>query len=152
MSETVWITIQQSNLADYLSAPQYNAVTSGLLVAGQSGRFAGIMADVCSNIRAALRGNYQVSGLDNSIPQQAKTCACYLILESLQASIPTLKLTEDQKELVKKQEAWLEKVKAGTEVVDLPSDPATDAVQRPRGVQVATANERLATRDRMRGL
>lgn len=152
MSETVWITLQQSDLAAYASSPQYAAITAGLLVPGQTGRFAAVMADVCSDIRAALRINYQTSALANSIPGQAKKCACYLIIEALQASISTLKLTDDQKELIKKQMEWLAAVKAGTEAIDLPSNPSTDAVQLPRGVEVASSTCRLATRETMRGL
>ncbi len=150
-----WITIESTDLDDYLVAAQTAALRSAALGAGQTDPFSRVMPDVCSRIRAEIRAcpANQVSETANSIPPELKSIACALLIEAMQARLPMLKLTEDQKKAADEGRKYLARIAKCEIPVEQPDDPLDpDSMQRPGGVELLSSSTRLATRAKLAGL
>jgi hypothetical protein len=149
-----WIVITTANLNDYLVAEQVTAVRTAALADGQSDRFSAVMPDVAARIRNEIAAcpNNRLSETANSIPPELKTIACYLILESLQASL-RIRLNEDQRRLIDDGRKYLERISKCEIAVSQPDDPEDEVdVQQPGGIEVVTYRERSCTREKFDGL
>lgn len=145
-----WLTISLSDLNDYLVAAQVNALNSSALAAGQSARFTNIMTDMVNRIRVKIEScprNY-VSATPLTVPPELKWAACYLIIEALQAAVPALQLTDNQRNQIAKANTQLDRIAAGQEAVSRPDDPLIPAdVQRGGQAQLLTHCEPKLSRE-----
>jgi hypothetical protein len=119
-----WINIQISDLYDYLGATQLNALKTKELATGQSNPIGEIIDDITARIRAEISGNKNnlLSADKSNIPQDLKSSACYLILESAQTRLPCLKLTADQIRLANDAKEYLKRIAQGEVPVSVPDD------------------------------
>ena len=150
-----WLTIQLSDLNDYLVGAQVTALNSSALAAGQSDRFTKIMTDMVNRIRIKIEGcpRNHISATPLTVPPELKWVACYLIIEAMQTAVPGLKLTDDQRNQIAKANDQLTRIADGKEVVSIPNDPLTPVdVQRGGQAQLLTHTPRLASRRRTRDL
>lgn len=150
-----WVTITTSDLNDYLVAAQASALRTAALAAGQTDPFGRVMPDIIQRIRLKIQscpGN-QVSATANTIPPELKWAACYLIIEALQARMPTLKLTEEQRTQVERAVSQLDRIADCKDTVTIPDDPlGTPTTQLGGNVEIVKKTDRRATRDSMAGL
>jgi len=150
-----WLTIELSDLNDYLVGAQVTALNSAALANSQSDRFTNIMADMVNRIRTKIEGcpRNHISATPLTVPPELKWVACYLIIEAMQAAVPGLKLTEDQRNQIAKAGEQLTRVADCKEVVSLPDDPLTPVdVQRGGQAQLVSHTRRIATRRQTRDL
>jgi hypothetical protein len=150
-----WLTIQLSDLNDYLVGAQVTALNSAALASGQSDRFTRVMTDVVSRIRVQIEGcpRNRVSATPLTVPPELKRAACQLIIGAMQAGLLGLKLTDDQREQIARAEDQLARIADGKETVSLPNDPLDPPdVQRGSRAQLVTRTRRIATRRQTRGL
>ncbi|MDR1414147.1 MAG: hypothetical protein LBI56_04430 [Puniceicoccales bacterium] len=119
-----WITIQTSDLYDYLGATQLNALKTFELANGQKDPIDDIIVDATARIRAEISGNRNnlLSADRTKIPQDLKSFACYLILESAQTRLPSLKLSADQIRLANDAKEYLKRIARGEVPVSIPDD------------------------------
>jgi len=76
-----------------------------------------------------------------------------VIIEAMQAGVPGLKLTDDQRNQIVKAGEQLTRIADCKEVVSIPNDPLTPTdVQRGGQIQLVTRTRRLASRRQTRGL
>jgi hypothetical protein len=150
-----WLTIQLSDLNDYLVGAQVTALNSSALAAGQSDRFTRIMIDMVNRIRTKIEGcpRNHLSATALTVPPELKWVACYLIIEAMQAAVPGLKLTDDQRNQIAKANEQLTRIADCKEVVSLPTDPLNPVdVQRGGQTQLVTHSKRAGSRRQTRDL
>jgi hypothetical protein len=150
-----WITIQLADLNDYLVGAQVAALNSTALASGQSDRFTKTMTDMVNRIRTKIEGcpRNHISATPLTVPPELKWVACYLIIEAMQAGVPGLKLTEDQRNQIRKANEQLTRIADCKEVVSVPNDPLTPAdVQRGGATQLISRTRRVASRRETRDL
>jgi len=99
-----WLTISLTDLNDYLVGAQVTALNSSALAPGQTDRFTKVMTDMVNRIRAKIEGcpRNHISATPLTVPPELKWAACYLIIEAMQAGVPGLKLTDDQRNQIVK--------------------------------------------------
>lgn len=152
-----WIVPVLTDLNNYLVGAQVTAINTAALAtgAGQTDRFTEARLSVVQRIRMKIvscAGNV-LSATTNSIPPSLKMGACLLIIQALQTSIPSLKLTEDQVRLVESFEEDLTAVAACDLAVEEPTDPLDPPVEQTSGaVELVSSTTRRATRDTLKGL
>ena len=150
-----WITLEPTDLNDYLVGPQAAAVRTAALATGQSDTWTNVMTDVVNEIRSAIRGNIRnlVSATPLSIPSDLKRTALVMIRNALQGRVPQLKLTDDQKDEMKAALRLIERIQAGNVVITAPPDPLVpDDQQRGAPVAIVHADHRNFSRRKLRGL
>ena len=150
-----WLTISLADLNNYLVGAQVAVLNSSALAAGQSDRFTKIMTDMVNRIRVKIEGcpRNHISATPLTVPPELKWVACYLIIEAMQAAVPGLKLTDDQRNQITKANEQLTRIADCKEVVSLPSDPLTPVdVQRGGQAQLVTHARRTASRRQTRNL
>ncbi len=150
-----WITLQLSDLNDYLVGAQVAALNSTALAAGQTDRFTKTMTDMVNRIRVKIEGcpRNHISATPLTIPPELKWVACYLVIEAMQAGVPGLKLTEDQRNQINRANEQLTRIADCKEVVSLPPDPLTPVdVQRGGETQLLSSSRRLGSPHETRGL
>jgi hypothetical protein len=144
-----WLTIQLSDLNNYLVGAQVTALNTAALATGQSDRFTEIMTDMVNRIRTKIEGcpRNHISATPLTVPPELKWAACYLIIEAMQAAVPGLKLTDDQRNQIAKAGDQLTRIADCKEVVSIPPDPLTPVdVQRGGQSQLVTHTKRTASR------
>jgi hypothetical protein len=150
-----WTTIALTDLNDYLVGAQVTALNSCALASGQTDRFTRVMTDMVNRIRTKIEGcprNY-LSATALTVPPELKWVACYLIIEAMQAGVPGLKLTDDQRNQITKANDQLTRIADCKEVVSTPDDPLIPPdVQRGGQTQLVTSTRRVATRNQTRDL
>lgn len=119
-----WITIQTSDLYDYLCSTQLNALKTLEMADDQTNPIDEIIGDITARIRAEISGNRHnlLSADRTKIPHDLKSFACYLILESAQTRLPGLKLTADQIRLATDAKDYLRRIAQGEVPVSVPDD------------------------------
>ncbi len=150
-----WITLSLTDLNNYLVGAQVTALNSTALASGQTDRFTAIMTDMVNRIRVKIEGcpRNHVSATPLTIPPELKWAACYLIIEAMQAAVPGLKLTDDQRNQIARANEQITRIADCKEVVSTPPDPLVPAdVQRGGQTQLLTHGRRLATRRNTRDL
>ena len=149
-----WITIIVTDLEDYVVAAQLNALRNAALGDSQEDPFAEIMPAVTSRIRAEIQGcvSNKVSSVANSVPPSLKAEACYLILERMQTRIPSLRLTDDQKELIKDARSYLKRISECKIPIEQPDDIQPSNVQQSAGVELAETPTILTNNNKQQGL
>jgi hypothetical protein len=150
-----WLAIQLTDLNDYLVAAQVSALNSSALATGQSDRFTQVMTDMVNRIRVKIEGcpRNHVSATPLTVPPELKWVACYLIIEAMQAAVPGLRLTDDQRAQIAKANEQLTRVADCREVVSLPPDPLNPVdVQRGGETQLVSRTRRLSSRRETRNL
>ena len=152
---SAWITLSLADLNDYLAGAQVNALNTAALAAGQTDRFTNLMTDMVNRIRVKIEGcpRNRVSATPLTIPPELKWVACYLIIEAMQAGVPGLKLTDDQRDQIIRATDQLNRIADCKETVTLPPDPMNPPdVQRGGSTQLVTRTRRLASRRQTRNL
>jgi hypothetical protein len=150
-----WTTITLADLNDYLAGAQVNALNTAALAAGQTDRFTKTMTDMVNRIRTGIEScpRNRISATPLTVPPELKWVACYLIIEALQAAVPGVKLTDDQRNQIARANEQLTRVAGGVEVVSTPPDPLTPAdVQRGGQSQLLTHTPRVASRKQTQNL
>lgn len=149
-----WITIAAADLNDYLVAAQFSALKSAALGVGQTDPFPRVMADIVERVRREIQAcpTNKLSATANSIPPELKTQTCYLILEAMQARLPNLRLSDDQRTLISDAKDFLRRVAQCEIPITTPDDPLAEQVQRTGDIELVTKPTRKATRDKMAGL
>lgn len=152
---SAWITIAVTDLNDYLVGAQVNALRTAALASGQADPFNAVMPAVAARVRAEVQGckTNQISATANTVPPDLKRETIMLILEAMQARLPTLKLTEDQQRQIERAYEYLRRVAKCEVPIEQPSDPLSPSnVQQGGGIEVASKTDRIATREKMSGL
>lgn len=151
---STWLLLTPADLNDYLVAPQVAALRAAALGDGQTDPFLRVMPDVAHRIRAEIQGcpRNRVSALPNSIPPDLKAIACLLILEALQARIPGLCLTSEQKILIADGRDYLKRISQGRVPIEAPEDPETSTVQASGGLERAACSCPRTGRANLSGL
>ena len=149
---SAWIVVIADDLNDYLVAAQMSALRTAALGSSQNDPFANVMHDRCNYIRNRISKRIQISSTAYAVPPELKTCACLLVIEAMQARIPSLKLTEDQKTLIKRAYADLDIAVKDELPISTPDDPMEPTVQSGTSVTLVQSRTRKSTRDKMEGL
>ncbi|MCE0484231.1 MAG: hypothetical protein LV479_08345 [Methylacidiphilales bacterium] len=150
-----WITLQSSDLNDYLVGPQASAVRTAALAAGQGDTWANVSTSIITFIRSKIRASLrnQVSATPNTIPPDLKDTAMALIVERLQTRIPQLKLSDDQVRNANNARKYLDQIANNEAVITAPPDPLIpDDQQRGTPITVVRSNPRELSRRTLRGL
>jgi hypothetical protein len=150
-----WLTISLTELNDYLVGAQVAALNSSALASGQSARFTNIMTDMVNRIRVKIEScpRNHISATPLTVPPELKWVACYLIVEALQAAVPGLQLTDDQRNQIAKANAQLDRIADCKDAVSVPDDPLVPAdVQRGGQAQLLSHSRPLASREQTRRL
>lgn len=152
---TNWITLQASDLNDYLVGAQAAALRNTALASGQVDPFDTIMRDVVDRVRNEIRGcaRNNVSLTPYTIPPDLKSTAMALIVERMQQRIPQLKLTDDQKSAADNARDYLKRIAR----CEVPITAATDVlvpddVQRGAPIAVVRSRPRKYTGHGLGGL
>ena len=120
-----WLVLTTANLDDVMNGDQAELLRSAALGEGQTDRFAAAMQAVCSRIRAMIEtGKTACSPVAYSIPPDLADVACYLIVERLQAALPGLALSDDQKVILQDGKDRLKLIEQGKAAVTKPDDGA----------------------------
>lgn len=149
---SAWVVLTAENLNDYLVAAQMNALRTAALASGQSDPFASVMQDRCNYIRNRISKRIQISATAYAVPPELKSQACLLVIESMQARIPMLKLSEDQKNLIKQAYKDLDIAATDDFPISVPDDPMDPGVQSGNAVEVVLRPSRRVTRTKLEGL
>jgi hypothetical protein len=151
-----WITLQATDLNDYLVGSQATAVRSAALAPGQADTWQNVMTDVVNEIRSAIRGSVrnQVSATPLSLPPDLKRTALVLIRSAISGRIGIgLELTEKQVDEEKVARRLIERIQDNKVVITAPPDPLIpDDQQRGTPVAVVSHTRRQFTGRRLRGL
>jgi len=151
-----WITLQATDLNDYLVGSQAAAVRSSALAAGQADTWTNVMTDVVNEIRSAIRGSLrnQVSMTPLSIPPDLKRAALVLIRSALAGRIGiAIELTQTQLDEAKVAARLIERIQENKVVITAPPDPLIpDDQQRGTPATVIRHERRRYTGRSMRGL
>jgi hypothetical protein len=135
-----WIVLTAADLNAYLVADQVEAIRTAALGAGQTDRFTEVMPFVVARVRSQIQARMQsVDLVANSVPPSLKTDVCMLVIEAIQAGIPGLSLTEDQKQLIRKAEDHLKSVASGDLFVEKPDNAAAIQIQQGGRKPIVTA-------------
>lgn len=153
MATQDWIVITPEDLNDYLVGAGMTAILTKALAAGQTSPFPRIMSSVASRIRAEISHIFVLSQTDDAIPEDLKWVGCILILETLHARIPTLRLIANYDKLLTDARDYLKRVNAGKVQIANPSDAVTDPfIQTGPPVTVISFQPRRITACSMAGL
>lgn len=149
-----WVAIVADDLNDYSAGAKVSALRSKALAEGQTDPFARVMPDVAATARGYLArgGQNQLSLTANSVPPEAKTHLCWLIIEALQARLPGLALKDEEKRMIDRAWQYLRDVAKGDIAIATPDDPTTPDVQAGSAITVVNAPERRFTRHRLEGI
>lgn len=150
-----WITIALADLNNYLVGAQVAAVNTAALASGQTDRFTEVKQSVINRIRNKIEScsTNRLSATPLTIPPSLKQCACLLIIQGLQSSIPSLKLSEDQKTQIETFESDLTAIAACKLTVEEATDPLEPQLAQSGGaIELAKSTTRKATRDTLSGL
>lgn len=146
-----WTTFTETDLDRYINAVQGGLIRSLVLAEGQEDPFAESLADVVAMIRAAVASsprNYELDADPATIPADLKWVCGFLVVPALQARIPDLALTDDQRENVRRADAYLRQIASGA----IKIDPEQQSEKGGAAVEVASKTARKFTRDSLDGL
>lgn len=149
-----WVTIVAEDLADYSVGAKVDALRQKALASGQTDPFDQIMTDVVATMRGLMSagGRNQLSKLSDSVPPEAKTHFCWLVIEAMQARLPGLALKDEERRMIDRAWQWLRDVAKRDIAISQPDDPIDAPVQATGGISVVTSNTRLMTRETQAGL
>ncbi len=154
MATISWVTITAADLKDYMVAAQVSALQTAALGAGQADPFNTIMPDVVARVRAKIascEGNI-LSATPNSVPPELRMFTCHLILEGMQARLPGLKLTDEQKTIIEDAKRQLDRIADCDDEVSTPTDPAEPAIQSGAPAEIVTKSTRQRKPSQLAGL
>jgi len=150
-----WVPIVLEDLNNYLVGAQVAAINTAAMAAGQVDRFPRVMTDVTQRIRLKIEScvNNRISSTALTIPPSLRGGACLLIIQGMQASIPALKLTQDQKDQIETFQKDLDLIANCKLSIEIPTDPLEPGDAQVGGaIQVISSGTRITTRDRLTGL
>ena len=149
-----WVTIDSGDLADYSVGEKVTALITQALDVGQTDPSARVIPDVIAIARGylAAQGRNVLSATANSIPPEAKTHVCWIAVEALQARLPGLMLTDEEKRMIDRAWEWLRDVAKGVIAISTPDDPIVPDVQAPSPIVVVDSPVRVMSRDKLAGL
>lgn len=132
----MWITLQPSDLDDYLVGAQVTALRTAALSSGQDDPVAQAIADITAEVRnhVASCSSYRLSADPTTIPPELKRHAIALVIEAAQPRIK-IKLSEDQVRAATRAWTILGKVASCAFTVSEPADPQpspTDQTATPK--------------------
>jgi len=149
MATATWITISVDDLDDCVVAAQMTAIRNAALGDSQDDPFAAVMPAIIARVRAEIQGNpiNRVGAVANTVPPSLKNQTCWLIVAALQPRIPSLRLTDDQKDLIKDARDYLKRVgKPNGIPIEQPDDVAANDMQK-SGTSEMAETPTLVTND-----
>lgn len=153
---TAWIVLAATDLNDYSAGAKVNALRTAALAAGQTDPFPRVMADVVALVRSQIASckRNQISATASSIPPAVKSQAAWLVIQAMQGRLPGLKLTDEERGMIKNAEDFLAKVASCDYLVEIPLDPLVPSPYAMGGSVEVTDGVpvRTATRAKMDGL
>ena len=148
-----WNTIEPDNLKGFMSARQYDALTSKQIADGQEDPFETVNRIVCQMIRAAIvNGGKQICAHPDTIPDTIKVHAIYLVIEALIGREPDAELTTVQSRAVDRAYQMLEHLAKGQIKIETPLNADTESFQANDMTPAISARHRKFTPDNMEGL
>ena len=150
-----WVSIVVGDLNHYLVGAQVSAINTAALGSGQTDRFTRVMTDVINRIRNKVETcrNNRVSTTALTIPPSLRAGACLLMIQGMQSSIPSLKLTEDQQTQIERYQKDIDLIAECKLAVEEPTDPLDPQNAQAGGsIEIASSTTRLATRAKLAGL
>ncbi|MDD4736632.1 MAG: hypothetical protein PHP44_11075 [Kiritimatiellae bacterium] len=148
---TAWVTITASDLEDHQASALVDALRNSALGSDQADPFDTLAAGRIAYIRNRISGRVRVSATPNTVPLELKTCACWLIIQTMMGR---LQMNPEKVQQDQIDQAYRDLKIAGTE--ELPITAADDAVQAevqtPGAISVVTTPHRQPTRHSMDGL
>ena len=149
-----WTVITAADLSDYSVGAKVNALRSAALAMGQTDPFDRVMPDVVATVRgliASSRRN-ELSATTDSVPPEAKTHVCWLVIEALQARLMGLTLKEEEKRMIDRAWQYFRDVAKGDIAVSMPDNPVVADVQQTSRISILTDNIRNFSRETLAGL
>ena len=147
-----WLVITVNDLNDYLVGAQTAALRQAALAPGQSDPFARVMQDRCNYIRNRISKRIRISATPLAVPPELKEHACMFVIESMQGRIPALSLTDDQVRRLNRCYRDPEIATTDEFPISDPDDPVEPPVQQGGHGTIVSKSERLASRQRLKGL
>ena len=150
MSRGIAITI--ADLYNSKVSPLITAADTTALAAGQTGRVAGVIADVTLEIRRKVASANQLDADVTKIPGGLKPLAVDIIFCRLKVALE-MDLSEAERDSLKARQRDLDRIANGDDMVDAPDNPISSGqvMQSSNPVQ-SSAEKRQATRYKMGGL
>jgi len=110
-----WIPFTEEDLKYYLPKKQLRAIREALSAPACADPFPAMMDDVIVQIRAEVHSSPtgKIDDDPSTIPYTLKSCACHLLIESLFAAVPGMRLSSDQVRLAEKSRQRLIRVAKG---------------------------------------
>jgi len=148
-----WITIAATDLNDYSVGAKITALRTSALAAGQTDPFTRVMPDVAATVRTYLAagGKNELSATANSVPPEAKTHFCWLVIEAMQARLMGLSLKDEERRMIDRAWQWFRDVADGKIGISAPDDPVASEVQAAASISVVSTNTRKFTRTTLDG-
>lgn len=146
-----WTTFSEADLDRYINAVQGGLIRTLVLADGQEDPFAESLKDVVAMIRAAIASSprdYTLDADPATIPADLKWVAGFLVVPALQARIPDLALSDDQRENVRRADSYLRQIASGA----IKIDPEQQAEKGGAAVEIASKSKRKFTRESLSGL
>ena len=148
-----WVILTEENLGGRLAEEQWDAISSALKGTRETEAFDLFAQGVIAQIRAAIvNGGGTVSGTANTLPPEGENYAYWLIVRQVILGVPSLVLTEDQKDFIQEARDWLKAVSAGEVGVTEPDDPMDIGVDSAVPGPSFTDVEREFTKDNQDGI
>ena len=110
-----WIPFTEEDLKYYLPKRQLRVIREALSGPGCMDPLPQMLDDVIVQIRAEVHSSPEgkIDDDPSTIPYTLKSCACHLLVESLFASVPGMKLSSDQIRFAEKSRQRLIRVSKG---------------------------------------
>ena len=146
-----WITIAKADLYNSKSATLIDAADTQALGAGQTGRTAGIIADVTLEIRRKVSRCNQLDQVTTAIPGGLKPLAVDIIFCRIKTALE-MELSQDERALLNRREAELDRIADGKDLVDPPDNPIVAAFNQAVAQPVTVDRHRNFSRCEQEGL
>jgi len=147
-----WIAITIADLYNSKVAPLITAADTTALAPGQTGRVAGVIADVTLEIRRKVASANQLDADVARIPGGLKPLAVDIIFCRLKVALE-MDLSPAEAESLKSRQRDLDRIASGIDMVDAPDNPiASGSVMQSSNPVQSRADERRATAKKMGGL
>lgn len=149
-----WITIAATDLNDYSVGAKITALRTNALAAGQTDPFTRVMPDVAATARTYLsaNGKNSLDATANSVPPEAKTHLCWIVIEAMQARLMGLSLKDEERRMIDRAWQYFRDVADGKIAISEPDNPIEAEVQAAASISVVSTNTRKFTRTSMDGL
>ena len=148
-----WTPITASDLDDTKVAALVNALRNAALGAGQDDPVPEIIQSVVDRIRAEIAGcsRNQLDQDQTTIPKSLKRLACRMVITQAKNRLE-MPLKEDERNQLRSDERYLERIARCEVPVDDPDNPITAPVQQTGGTTMVSSRHKKYTGGQLSGL